>query len=97
MNPLEAGGVAAGEGGGTLMMGQYWTRRLEAVLAEYKSWRVYYCSSGPRPRTSPAKKTNHAVADDIDLASMVTDADLFINAFMADLGGRYFGYRVDLK
>ena len=79
------------------MMGQYWTRRLEAVLAEYKSWRVYYCSSGPRPRTSPAKKTNHVVADDIDLASMVTDADLFINAFMADLGGGYFGYRVDLK
>ena len=90
--------MAAGEGGGTLMMGQYWTRRLEAVLAEYKSWRVYYCSSGPRPRTSPpAKKTNHVVADDIDLASMVTDADLFINAFMADLGGGYFGYRVDLK
>ena len=89
MNPLEAGGVAA-EGGGTLMMGQYWTRRLEAVLAEYKSWRVYYCSSGPGtgPRTSPpTKKTNHVVADDIDLASMVTDADLFINAFMADLGG----------
>ena len=85
VNPLEAEDPTHEvEGGGTLMMGQYWKRRMETVLAEYKSWRIYYKSH--RPPTCPYVKKPTQVLDDIDLASMISDADLFITTIMTDLG-----------
>ena len=85
VNPLEAENPTHEvEGGGTLMHGKYWKRRMETVLAEYKSWRIYYKSH--RPPTCPHVKKPTQVLDDIDLASMISDADLFINAIMTDLG-----------
>ena len=76
VNPLES----EVEGGGTLLMGKYWKRRMDSVLTEYNNWRIYYKS-----HNGHMKKTNQ-VMDDIDLASMISDADLFINAIMTDLG-----------
>ena len=61
-------------------MGKYWKRRMDSVLTEYNNWRIYYKS-----HYGHMKKTNQ-VMDDIDLASMISDADLFINAIMTDLG-----------
>ena len=85
VNPLEAENPTHEvEGGGTLMHGKYWKRRMETVLAEYKSWRIYYKSH--RPPQCPHVKKPTQVLDDIDLASMISDADLFINAIMTDLG-----------
>merc|ERR1719220_3077713 len=88
VNPLEAEDPTNGvEGGGTLMMGKYWKRRMDTVLAEYKNWRIYYKSNRP-PRTAckhVKKQKPTQVLDDIDLASMISDADLFINAIMTDL------------
>ena len=90
VNPLEAENPTKVEGGGTLMMGKYWKRRMDSVLAEYKNWRIYYkwhnSSLGDKQSSyKHVKKTNHVV-DDIDLLSMISDADLFINAIMTDLG-----------
>jgi len=89
VNPLEAENPTKVEGGGTLMMGKYWKRRMDSVLAEYKNWRIYYKShnsshGNKHSSCKHVKKTNHVV-DDIDLASMISDADLFINAIMTDL------------
>ena len=90
VNPAEAENPIKVEGGGTLMMGKYWKRRMDSVLAEYKKWRIYYKShnsslgQGP-PACKHVKKTNFPV-DDIDLVSMISDADMFVNAIMADLG-----------
>ena len=90
VNPLEAEDPTHEvEGGGTLMMGQYWKRRMETVLAEYKSWRIYYKSHRPQSRTCHHANMPTQVLDDIDLASMISDADLFINAIMTDLGKTY--------
>jgi len=86
VNPLEAEDPTHEvEGGGTLMMGQYWKRRMDTVLAEYKSWRIYYKSHRPPSRTCHHANMPTQVLDDIDLASMISDADLFINAIMTDL------------
>ena len=41
-NPLEAAIPAKEEGGGTLMMGKYWKRKMDGILAEYKKWRIFY-------------------------------------------------------
>ena len=55
VNPLEAENPTHEvEGGGTLMHGKYWKRRMETVLAEYKNWRIYYKSH--RPPTCPHVK-----------------------------------------
>ena len=86
VNPAEAGAPIKVEGGGTIMMGKYWKRRMDSVLAEYKKWRIYYKSHNTSIRSN-VKKNNTAV-DDIDLVSMISDADVFVNAIMADLGKR---------
>ena len=44
--------IKAVEGGGTLMMGKYWKRRMDSVLAEYKKWRIYYKSHNSSNQSS---------------------------------------------
>ena len=72
---------------GAIMEGKYWKRRLNTILAEYKKWRIFYknqnnvaiedhCTDfsiglGPMIRTGQ---------DDIELESMITDADFFVDA-----------------
>ena len=85
VNPVEAECPTTDvEGGGTIMMGKYWKRRMDSVLAEYKKWRIYYKSHNTGGYQH-SKKTIQVV-DDIDLVNMISDADLFINAIMTDLG-----------
>jgi len=92
VNPMEAENpTQAVEGGGTLMMGKYWKRRMDSVLAEYKKWRIYYKSHNSSNQSSQLggfckhSKVTNQVVDDIDLVNMISDADIFINSIMADL------------
>ena len=89
-NPLEA------EGGGTLMMGQYWKRKMAGILAEYKKWRIFYKNQNLSPVRGKCEKTQSSPqgggggTDDIALEAMVTDADMFVDAIFNDLESDLF-------
>ena len=92
-NPLEAAIPAKEEGGGTLMMGKYWKRRMDGILAEYKKWRVFYKDKNSSP-SNKVKTTQSspqgAGSDDIDLENMITNADFFVDAIFNDLESNLF-------
>ena len=89
-NPLEA------EGGGTLMMGQYWKRKMAGILAEYKKWRIFYKNQNSFPTRGKCEKTQSSPqagvggSDDIALENMITEADVFIDAIFNDLESDLF-------
>ena len=47
---------AVSEGGGAIMMGRYWRRRMHSVLAEYKKWRIFYKNQNTCPRYRAPRK-----------------------------------------
>ena len=97
-NPLEAAIPAKEEGGGTLMMGKYWKRKMDGILAEYKKWRIFYKEKNSS--TSSKLKTTQSspqggVTDDIDLENMITNADFFVDAIFTDLESNLFNSTED--
>ena len=56
---------AVSEGGGAIMMGRYWRRRMHSVLAEYKKWRIFYKNQNNCPRYRAPRKLKVDMALDI--------------------------------
>ena len=88
-NPLEAAIPSKEKGGGTLMMGKYWKRKMDGILAEYKKWRIFYKNrnaSSLRPNCNKTESSPQGLGglDDIDLESMITDADIFVDAILVE-------------
>jgi len=97
-NPLEAAIPAKEEGGGTLMMGKYWKRRMDGILAEYKKWRIFYKDKNSSPSTkvkTTQSSPQGAGSDDIDLEIMITNADFFVDAIFNDLETNLFNPNED--
>jgi len=95
-NPLEAAIPAKEEGGGTLMMGKYWKRKMDGILAEYKKWRIFYKdkNSNSKLKTTQSSPLGGG-ADDIDLENMITNADFFVDAIFNDLESNLFSSTED--
>ena len=95
-NPLEAAIPSKEKGGGTLMMGKYWKRKMDGILAEYKKWRIFYKNQNSFPTRGKCEKTQSSPqagvggSDDIALENMITEADVFIDAIFNDLESDLF-------
>ena len=95
-NPLETDNHIKTEGG-AIMMGKYWKRKMDSVLAEYNKWRIFYkhqkngkeCEKKNGKECEKCDKTDKNLIktgqDDIDLESMITDADFFVDAIFNSL------------
>lgn len=95
-NPLEIDNHSKTEAG-AIMEGKYWKRKMSTILAEYKKWRIFYknqnyTTPGPSQYSLGGDlNTSLGLAerggkDDIDLESMITDADFFVDALFNSLG-----------
>ena len=95
-NPLEAAIPAKEEGGGTLMMGKYWKRKMDGILAEYKKWRIFYKdkNSSSKLKTTQSSPQGGG-SDDIDLENMIANADFFVDAIFNDLETNMFNSTED--
>ena len=92
-NPLEAAIPAKEEGGGTLLMGKYWKRKMDGILAEYKKWRIFYKdkNSSSSSKVKPALSSPQGGgSDDIDLENMIANADFFVDAIFNELETNLF-------
>ena len=92
-NPLEAAIPAKEEGGGTLMMGKYWKRKMDGILAEYKKWRIFYKdkNSSSSSKLKPAQSSPQGGgSDDIDLENMIANADFYVDAIFNELETNLF-------
>jgi len=76
-------------GSGAIMMGKYWKRKMDSVLAEYKKWRIFYKNQNDEMDFIRYNKKDKTLIrsgqDDIDLESMITDADYFVDAIFDSL------------
>ena len=92
-NPLEAAIPAKEEGGGTLLMGKYWKRKMDGILAEYKKWRIFYKdkNSSLSSKVKPALSSPQGGgSDDIDLENMIANADFYVDAIFNELETNLF-------
>jgi len=87
-NPLESGSHNKTEAG-AIMMGKYWKRKMDSVLAEYKKWRIFYKNLNNGAECLKYNNTDKTLIktgqDDIDLQSMITDADFLVDAIFNSL------------
>jgi MAX-like protein X len=87
-NPIEIDNHSKTESG-AIMMGKYWKRKMDSVLAEYKKWRIFYKNQNNGAECIKYTKADKALIrtgqDDIDLESMITDADFFVDAIFNSL------------
>lgn len=101
-NPLEIDNHNKTEAG-AILEGKYWKRKLATVTAEYKRWRIFYKQQHEnqfnlQPITSDhfMDITNnlyqYGTKDDVDLESMITDADFFVDALFNSLGSHQRDY-----
>ena len=87
-NPIEIDNHSKTESG-AIMMGKYWKRKMDSVLAEYKKWRIFYKNQNNGAECNKYTKADKTLIrtgqDDIDLESMITDADFFVDAIFNSL------------
>jgi len=83
-------------GSGAIMMGKYWKRKMDSVLAEYKKWRIFYKNQNDEMDFMKYNKKDKTIIrsgqDDIDLESMITDADYFVDAIFDSLESQPIGF-----
>ena len=82
-NPVEIDNQCKTEAG-AIMMGKYWKRKMDSVLAEYKDWRIFYKNQNKDLTSSRYNKPRNG-QDDIDLESMITDANFFADAMFSSI------------
>merc|ERR1711915_764921 len=83
-NPVEIDNQCKTEAG-AIMMGKYWKRKMDSVLAEYKDWRIFYKNQNKDLTSSSRYNKPRNGQDDIDLESMITDADFFADAMFSSM------------
>ena len=93
-NPLEIDNHNKTEAG-AIMEGKYWKRKMATILAEYKKWRIFYKNQNYVPAQDTYMDFNTSLGsvirtgqDDIELESMITDADFFVDALFNSLGNQ---------
>jgi len=93
-NPLEIDNHNKTEAG-AIMEGKYWKRKMATILAEYKKWRIFYKNQNYVPAQDTYMDFNTSLGsvirtgqDDIELESMITDADFFVDALFNSLGSQ---------
>ena len=93
-NPLEIDNHNKTEAG-AIMEGKYWKRKMATILAEYKKWRIFYKKQNYVPAQDTYMDFNTSLGsvirtgqDDIELESMITDADFFVDALFNSLGSQ---------
>ena len=97
-NPIEIDNHSKTESG-AIMMGKYWKRKMDSVLAEYKKWRIFYKNQNNGAECVTYTKADKTLIktgqDDIDLESMITDADFFVDAIFNNLESQTMEFEVD--
>jgi len=92
-NPLEIDNHNKTEGG-AILEGKYWKRKLATVTAEYKKWRAFHKYQNPSNNSSQENLLDltqrpyslvDGSKDDVDLESMMQDADFFVDALFNSL------------
>jgi len=92
-NPLEIDNHNKTEGG-AILEGKYWKRKLATVTAEYKKWRAFHKYQNPSNASSQENLLDltqrpysmvDGSKDDVDLESMMQDADFFVDALFNSL------------
>ena len=95
-NPMELDNHNKTEAG-AIMEGKYWKRKMNMILAEYKKWRIFYKNQhnwGPSDSVKHFPDLNTSVEglktgkDDIELETLITDHDFFVDALFNSLGSQ---------
>ena len=95
-NPMELDNHNKTEAG-AILEGKYWKRKMNTILAEYKKWRIFYKNQHSWPQDSGHALTEFNTSiesvmktgkDDIELESLMTDHDFFVDALFNSLGSQ---------
>ena len=96
-NPMELDNHNKTEAG-ALLEGKYWKRKMNVILSEYQKWRIFYKNQHSWPTVgkenfSDMNNPNIETAirtgkDDIELESLMTDHDFFVDALFNSLGSQ---------
>ena len=96
-NPMELDNHDKTEAG-ALLEGKYWKRKMNTILAGYKKWRIFYKNrqnSWPIKDKDTIADFNTSIEsvirigkDDIELESLITDHDFFVDALFNSLGSQ---------
>merc|ERR1740128_315528 len=102
-NPLEIDNHNKTEAG-AILEGKYWKRKLKTVTAEYKRWRIFYKQQHESYYSLTRNSSDHfmdvtntlyqhGTKDDVDLETMITDADFFVDALFNSLGSQDISWK----
>lgn len=94
-NPMELDNHNNTEAG-AILEGKYWKRKMNTILAGYKKWRIFYKNQHSWPQGSHAltdfstsiESVMKTGKDDIELESLMTDHDFFVDALFNSLGSQ---------
>ena len=95
-NPMELDNHNKTEAG-AILEGKYWKRKMNCILSEYQKWRIFYKNQHSWPSrdsnfiadvSNSLESVIRTGKDDIELESLITDHDFFVDALFNSLGSQ---------